>query len=265
MRYSNLDQRHAAGGASLRSTVKRDVLCAGIVLAVLALSMASAAEGNSADLLALYAASLFHASGEASLVYPADTEVFTMLPPAAWYPAMQEIGYEGELYPYLYPPLWVALFGTFVDALSLDALILTARIVNHALLVLSIWLAWRIAGRPLPLSVFLAVGAAICFLTLPGVIGLRENQPQILVGALILLAIERQLAGSWGLAGIALAVAAAIKGYPALLALIWLFARDWRSFAAFFGTGAARLTLMQVTGPKKWSVKSDAKSAPRNS
>jgi len=224
---------------------QRDRVCILAVLAILATSWITSSSASSADLMAVLAAALAYSEGATHLVYPGDQVVFGMMPPDEWSAMMRGAGYDGELYPYLYPPLWAALFSLCAQAIDVDWLVDVARVANHALLLGSLWLAWRITGRVIPFFVFMAIGAAATFLTLPGAVALAENQPQILVGALILLAIERSGAGAPRTAGAALALAAALKGYPALLAVIWIGTREWRALAAFAAAGAA-LAMLSV-------------------
>ncbi|MDX1739050.1 MAG: glycosyltransferase 87 family protein, partial [Alphaproteobacteria bacterium] len=70
------------------------------------------------------------------------------------------------------------------------------------------------------LLTYLGISLGLVAFLVPFGLALRENQPQILVSFLILLAIERERAG-WNIAGgAALALAASIKLYPALFALL---------------------------------------------
>lgn len=201
------------------------------VLAYASLSISWAA--NSADLLALWAAGLAHAQGAGHLIYPDPTGPFTMRPQEGWVPMMVAEGYVGELYAFIYPPLWAVLAGWLTTVADMETVVDVARVVNHALLLATFWLAWRLAQRPLPLAGWMLAATALCMVSLPGMVGLRENQAQILVGFLIVLAIERERAGAQVAAGIALALAASIKLYPAAFALVWLAMLRWRAVAAF--------------------------------
>ena len=201
-------------------------------LAVLtALILAMVPAGASNDLRALWlAAEAFRTGGP---VYPSG-DLFTMTAPSAWTEA-----HPGEtLYPYLYPPLWAGLLAPFTDALSFEATAGVFRVLNAALLAASTFLAWRLTGSRLPFAVFGGVAALLLTQTFVGSLALMENQPQILVSFLILCALERQKSGACVMAGAILAVAAALKVYPVLIAVLWLATGKRHATLAFALTGA---------------------------
>ena len=84
---------------------------------------------------------------------------------------------------------------------------------------------------------FIGLGGAGLFWTFAGSLALMENQPQILVSFLILLALERLRADAPIAAGAILALAAALKVYPVLFALIWIIAGERRAPLAFAALG----------------------------
>ena len=200
-----------------------------VVLTALILVMVPAGASN--DLRALWlAAEAFGASGP---VYPAG-DLFTMTAPAAWTEA-----HPGEtLYPYLYPPLWAGLLAPFTGTLSFETTAGAFRVLNAALLAANTFLAWRLTGSRLPFAVFGGVAALLLTQTFVGSLALMENQPQILVSFLILCALERQKFGACVMAGAILAVAAALKVYPVLIAVLWLATGKRHATLAFALTGA---------------------------
>ena len=230
-------------GAATQRRSLVDAICIFVVILLVSFSWTMAVSGNSADLLALYAASTAFAQGDLDLVYPAADGLFTILPPEEWRPMMAELGYEDELYPYLYPPLWAALGSGLVGLFPPEALAPIARPVNYALMLATFWLAWRITGAPMRFLPYLGLAAVATLPTLPGIVATVENQPQILVGVLVLVAIERSLANAPVAAGLALALAAAIKGFPALFVLLWVASANWRAVASFAGAGAVLAAL----------------------
>lgn len=197
--------------------------------------------GDSAapDFYASWLAGEFFAAGDLENIYPPPSPYFTMQPPDAWVQVEEARGNPYELYPFLYPPLWAALVGWLAQFVTYDQVLPIATALNAAMITGMIVLAWRAARLDMPLWVWIAVAAGAMIITFVGYTAIKQNQPQILVSFLIVLAIERSRAKSHGTAGIALALAAAIKVYPAIFALLWLATREYRSLVAFAMAGAA--------------------------
>lgn len=195
---------------------------------------------QSPDLMATWLAGYFYGTGALVQVYPSDTTVYTMLPPSDWWPYLQSQGRAHAVFPFVYPPLWAALASWITPYVGIDGFRTGASVVNPVLLAGMVTLACRAAGlRAGALVLGTGLGLVGMLTTLPGAVALEQNQPQILVSFLIVAAIERDRAGAARLAGGALAVAAAIKLYPVLLALLWIAARRWRSATAFAVAGGA--------------------------
>jgi len=199
------------------------------------------AAAPSADLRALWLAGQMLAEGRPDLVYPAEIGVFTMRPPPEWLPWLAARGHSGEVFPYIYPPLWAWLAAR--SGLPFEALESAARLINPALLVAMLLLARRLAAPAMHPAGYLAPGLAVFALTTVGSVALYQNQPQILVAFLTVLAVERAEHGAPRLAGAALALAAAIKLYPAFFALVFLILGWRRALGAFVITGGALAAL----------------------
>lgn len=211
------------------------------------------AAAPSADLRALWLAGQMLAEGRPDLVYPAETGVFTMRPPPEWLTWLEARGHSGEVFPYIYPPLWAWLAG--VTGLSFTAMNSAAQIINPALIVAMLLLARRLAAPAMHPAGCLALGLAILATSTIGSIALYQNQPQILVAFLTVLAVERAEHGAPRLAGAALALAAAIKLYPAFFALVFLILGWRRALGAFVITGGALAALsVAVAG---WPLHAD--------
>lgn len=199
----------------------------------------------SADLSALWLAGEFLREGRPDLVYPPDTTLFTMLPPPEWFARQAARGVDGDVFPYLYPPLWAALaarLGAYVD---LSSVLRIAGYLNPVLLAGCVILAHRIARTRMPQELWLAIGLVALMATLIGYVAVLQDQPQILVAFLTLLAIERSEARAPAAAGAILALAAALKVFPALIAVIWLFGRNRRA-AVWFALFGSALGLFSV-------------------
>jgi len=195
--------------------------------------------GQSADLLAVWNAGLALASGMPSEVYPPTTSPFTMMPPASWLERMHADGLSDEVYPFLYPPLWAWAMSKLTGFASFETVASVARVVNAMLLPATVLLAHRIAAPAMARWLFLLLGMIVVMLPPVGVVAMFQNQPQILVSFLTVLALERAMRGHERTAGLALAVAAAIKVYPVLLAVLWLARGRFRAVGTFALAGAA--------------------------
>lgn len=192
---------------------------------------------HSADLMSTWLAGKFLAHGQPDQVYPQMTDMFRMYPPTQWRGYMAaEYQYSGELYPFLYPPIW-AKVGELASAINFWRLTAIATMVNTALLFATPLLAFRAVRPNVNQTVFVGLGIFFLLSTHIGTIALQQNQPQILVSFLLVLTVERLRNGAPILAGLALAIAAAIKIYPAFFALLLLFGRDWKALASFAISG----------------------------
>ena len=215
-------------------------------LAFLAFVYVKFGVAHSPDLSATWLAGQFFELGRDDLVYPRDEGVFTMLIPEAWWDYLKADGREKVYYPFIYPPLWAWAAGKVGNAVGMDAFVEFFGFLNPILLLGTCLLAMRACGvsgtlRPL----WLAVGIAALLFTSVGLVAIEQNKPQILVSFLVVAAIERDRAGAWRTAGVLLALAAAIKLYPALLAVLWLGERRWRALASF-GVAGALLGLSSI-------------------
>ncbi len=194
--------------------------------------------GASADFLALWNAGIALSGGEPSQVYPSAERPFTMLIPRSWQHAPYVPGQNGEAYPFLYPPLWAWVMGQLTRITDFGSVIAVAGWVNAALIPGMVLVAHRIAAPRMKQWLFLLLGLSFVMLPPAGIVALLQNQPQILVSFLTVLAIERAMKGRETTAGIALALAAALKVYPVFLVVLWLAAGRYRAAASFALAGA---------------------------
>lgn len=205
--------------------------------------------GISADFRALWLAAEWLAQGRPDLVYPADGAYFTMRPPREWGDDLNAQGFTGEVFPYLYPPIWVWLATHVVDKVPYDSVVALLAPLNAALILGMLALARRMAAPAMPLGLYWLIGSAFLICTTVGLIPIYQGQPQILIAFLTVLAFERAERGWFWLAGACLALAAALKIFPALFALIWLARGQKRALASFVLTGAAMgLASLWLTG-----------------
>ncbi|GAA0298340.1 glycosyltransferase family 87 protein [Rhodovulum strictum] len=197
----------------------------------------------SGDLLPLWLAGQAFADGAPGEVYAPVEPVFRMLPPDGWAERARAAGYEGFVYPFVYPPLWAWVFGLIGQVADFQAIAALASLVNPALLLATCLLAWRASGSAQGVVVHVAIALALLLMTPVGRIAIMQNQAQILVAFLIVLALERTRANRPVSAGAALA--ASLKLFPAVFALFWLASGERRAFGAFAALGLG-LGLMSV-------------------
>lgn len=208
-------------------------------------SLSIVGTGTSEDLRATWLAGHFFATGELNQIYSPDTKLFTMKPAESWVQFEATNGYEGNLYPYIYPPLWAALMGWLVPLTSFESLVSIASVVNHILLAWMGYLAWRASGSRLSKESYLLLVLACLWLSVSGLVALLQNQPQILVSLLMVACVERLRAGHFSAAGACLALAAAIKVYPALFAILF-FNKDHRRALLSFAVAGSLLAALSI-------------------
>lgn len=200
---------------------------------------------QSPDLMAAWLAGMFYAAGTFEQIYPTDIEAFRMLVPLDWLTHLQATGYDGDVYPYIYPPLWADLMATLTRMTTFTTFKAIACIVNPVLLGGMLLLAHRTVNSTWSPMMYLLVGMALLIGTNIGAVALAQNQLQIFVSFLIVLAIERTRSGAPRVGGAALGLAAAIKLYPLLLVPIWLATGERRASVWFVLTGGS-LGLLSV-------------------
>lgn len=196
------------------------------------------------DLSAVYIAGWLWQHGQGALVYDAPPAFFGGVA-ASWLPAMETLGVADRTsFAYVYPPLWAALAAPLTAALSPQGFFNAVALVQIPLLAASVPLAGRLMKpATLPWWIWTSVGLVTLSLSMPSHLAVWHNQPTITVSFLLLLAFERLNAGRPGVAGAALALAAAIKLSPAAFVLVFLLDREWRATASFLLVGAGLAAL----------------------
>lgn len=197
----------------------------------------------SRDLMALWLAAKAVAAGDPGSVYPPLSPLFEMRPPLAWFAQARDLGRPGEVYPYLYPPLWAWLLAPVTRWLDFGTVVAGAFLLNSLLLLAAPLVGLRFAlgaqgaRQGADTGAVLAAGLALLLLTRIGPVALLQGQPQIAVAFLVLLGLERDRNGHPLAGGVAMGLAIALKLSPLPLALIWLVAGRWRAFGAAAVTG----------------------------
>jgi len=196
------------------------------------------------DLRALWMAGRFFETGP---IYATTGDYFRMVPPALWIETYIAEGTQRAAYPFIYPPIWAWIMHQLVNVTTFDTFANVMATINAAAMCGCFYLASKMARGSMPRTTYLAVVLFFVFalgclvIKLP----LNENQPQILVSFLVLLAIERDRAGHPWAGGAAMALAAAIKLYPVIFAILWLASGRKHSVTAFavVGCGLGLLSL----------------------
>jgi len=204
---------------------------------ILAFSIYVCLNGPSADFLASWMAGNAWMAGNLDSIYPSHSNLFDLLAPPEWYAELIPASHKGEVYPFIYPPIWAVVMGHLSTIVSYETLRIAVSVLNPLMLagcvLLAIWISGRNTGQ-LPLII---LGFIILVSTMIGKVALLENQPQIFVAFLTLLAVERAQAGKPLAAGTALAIAAALKLYPAFFIVIFIVAGYRRASLSFLGVG----------------------------
>lgn len=209
------------------------------IVAVAAIAWFRFADAPSPDLLATWMAGKYYGEGIFDQIYPKDTDVFEMLPPSDWLPYLRSTGYEDSIFPFIYPPIWAYFASILGKVTSFDTFSSIASFINPLLLATTIWLAIKMVAEKSLVLPIMALTVLIFMFSIPALVAIEQNQPQILVSFLLVFAVERTRNNSPVLGGALMAVAAAIKLYPAIFALLWLAQGEKRAAAAFTIFGAA--------------------------
>lgn len=201
------------------------------------------------DLSALYFAAHFYGQGAYDLVYPAGAFFWpdSGTPPEWTALAAQQGNPNAILPPFVYPPVWAALLAPLTRIMTMVEFANAMLVLNVASLVALILMGFDMARRmtaeaprgdaPNLLLWVLACGVLIGFTSF-GMLSLQLGQPQIFVSALMVGALWAMMRGSDLSAGALLALAAAIKLMPAMLAVVFVMERNWRALSAFVLVGA---------------------------
>ena len=225
--------------AGRRGTAPGDATVVAVIVALVVAINQLFVAGDSPDLLALWTAAQSIAAGRFDSVYAGSEDLFRMVPPVAWLPHLDAQGFRGQVFPYVYPPLWAWLLAPVTRVADFATVVRAASVANPVFLCATALLAWRATARRLSPQAWLTICLAIYLATIVGSIALYQNQPQILVALLTLGAMDRSRAGSAVPAGLCLGLAAGIKILPGLLAVIWIAQGRWREAGVFAVTVAA--------------------------
>ena len=203
------------------------------------------ANSSGDDLSASYIAARLLATGQKGHLYSHDPVTFSDVKDSVWDEAADEGGFDESLHPYVQTPLWAFLLQPLAMHLQFRAFDVLFTVWNACCFAALLWLvAW--AWAPLFLHPFwMATVAAGLFLSEPFRYGMFLTQTHILFVLLTVAALILAERGHPVPAGIALALAAAVKLSPGVLVVYWLLTRRWRA-AATMGIASVVLFLLTI-------------------
>lgn len=192
------------------------------------------------DLSAVYVGAHLWQSGQHALIYATPPQFYGGAA-ESWTPVMADLGVAGRpTFPYVYPPLWAALLAPVTAHVGVQGFLAAFSTAQVGLMAASVLLADRLFRPPGMTHLLWALLSVVMLSTMVQPYAtLWHSQPTILTTFLTLLAFVAIREGRPVAAGVALAVAAAIKLTPAAFAVLFLFDRQYRALAAFLIMGAA--------------------------
>ncbi|HHB80909.1 MAG TPA: DUF2029 domain-containing protein, partial [Aliiroseovarius sp.] len=210
----------------------------------------------SRDLLALWLAGEAVANGLPEQIYPPAAELFIMQPPEGWYLHAAEMGWAGEVFPFIYPPIWAWVMAPVTELFSFQGFSRFMFGVNTAALIGLIGAAARLAfpasagHRPRWLF-WLPVALLVYYFSRAGLVSLFQGQPQIVVAFLTVYALERVQAGHPLRGWVAMGLAIALKLSPLPLLVLWLAVGERRAAltALVFASALGLLSLVLAGWP----------------
>ncbi len=194
------------------------------------------------DASALYFSAYFYDLGQFSLVYSPEPNFFWGdNPPAEWVALANSQGpVVGDMAPFVYPPIWAAIFAPLASKITALQFFNIVLAVNTAVIVGTIYLAYGfVRAQRITFLVWCLIAIGFLQFTTIGQLALELGQPQILVTLLIIAAFRATQARLEISAGVLLATAAAIKLAPGLLAILFVMERRWKALAVFAVVGTA--------------------------
>ncbi|MBD3623987.1 MAG: DUF2029 domain-containing protein [Rhodobacteraceae bacterium] len=198
----------------------------------------------SPDLASLYIAGRLVDAGRWADVYWQGTGGAS----AGWLAEKQAAGIAVHAHTFLYPPLWPWLMSPVAASLSPQGFAALFLGLNTAAHLGCALVAWRLFGRSRPLWPWIAAAVAVVPLTVIGGSAFFYNQPQPLLSLAILLGLERATAGRPHVGAVLFALAASVKIYPALFAVVFAMRGQWSALGTAALAGAALLAASLAAG-----------------
>lgn len=195
------------------------------------------------DLSAFYMAGLAVAQGTPEVMYDAPLHTLGGGVSDSVRQLMEVAGLTGDdTPPYLYPPLWAYMMAPLTHLLPAQTFFNVMMGAQSFMLGVMPWIGYRIArtdhvGAPL----WLMFGFAVLLTSSTSLTAIVQNQLQITVGFVTMLALLAYRSGKARTAGVILGLAAALKIAPAFFGMLFLVRRDWCAIVAMAVTGIGLL------------------------
>lgn len=186
------------------------------------------------DLSSSYIACRVLAEGEKSHLYSYDPEYFHVIRDPVWTEIAQKTSFRGFLHPYVQTPLWAYVLMPLCTTMKFHAFNLIFLVLNFASIAGTIWLAaYQWAPSFLAKPLWLAGFFTIFSLMTPTYYMAFLNQTHPLFLFTTILSVFLASRKKDMLSGFLLAIAAAIKLTPAIVAVHWLISKHRKSAVSF--------------------------------
>ena len=185
------------------------------------------------DLSSSYFGCQIVAHGEGTHLYSHDPVLFDVVGDPLWTATAHQAGYFGLLHPYVQTPLWAYSLRPLCTSLRYSAfnkLFLVLAMLSFAA---TIWLVARYWAPRLFHPGWIALICAMLFLAYPFRYAILLTQTHIFFVLLTILALILARRQHIVLAGLCLALAAAVKITPGFLLLYWLMTRQRKAALSF--------------------------------
>jgi hypothetical protein len=201
------------------------------------------------DLSSSYIAARLLAGHQPSRIYAHDPHRFHIVNDAAWAAEARRADFRGALHPYVQSPLWARLLAPVATRLSFPVFGRLFLVVELAAIGAVIVLAARLWNPSLLHPGRLAVLLIALSPSEPFRYAMVLLQTHSIVLALTLLAVFLAARNKPVVGGGILAIAAAMKLTPAIVAIYWLLTNRMRAAASFAATlGIAAVASVEING-----------------
>ena len=234
----------ATAGAGSVPIADSRVLAAALVFTTLCAVLAF--HQPSLDLFPLYAAGRLAAEGSMAQVYVFEPASGIEVTTPAWLSVAAEAGHSGEVFPFVYPPLWAKALAPLASGLDWTGFRLLFSVLAATAAAAAIALATTMWAAPERRSEAAALALLISPLGWPVFVLFVYNQVHGLLLLAVLLSWRAADRGRPARAGLLLALAASLKLAPAAFGLYFLLSRQWAAAAwsLAFGAGLLGISLL---------------------
>ena len=213
----------------------RDLGWALVILAAFVLAgLLQSADYTGDDLAASYIGCRVLAAGQPEALFSHDPEHFSEIAPGdtLWHTVARSTGFTGYLHPYVQTPLWAAALQPLCTRTTFPAFRATFTVLTLLSFATLIFLVARFWTPQLLNPVAVTLITLVLWFSTPFQYALFLCQTHILFVLLTVAALHLAERRQPLIAGLLLALAAAVKVTPAFLVLYWLLTRRYRAAAS---------------------------------